>query len=301
MMMNNTDNTGNTDNVVLMKTCRSCGVEKSISEYSKHSATRDKLDARCKECVRLVKKNKDRELKPRQRDEMETDDQCNDWQGGKKKGTILRKGDGLFMACVCNKKSKCFRLEQFDMDETKLRESANQFLYRTSLELGYTTNQYKIIFHPETRLPQYLLVQLSKEFVMLCDYDQLNVVKQHHLFVNMCGSKNKHRSHYVGLQDDHTETPKVVPFHKFITGYQVTDHINRYPMDNRRCNLRETSILENNRNRTNYYEPSRSKTISRNVSFDPKKEIWNVSVVMDQQIKKKSFPIQSIGYRNRTN
>lgn len=42
---------------------------------------------------------------------------------------------------------------------------------------------------------------------------------------------------------------KAVKMHKLITGYRMTDHINRNGLDNRRCNLRECNSSENGRNR----------------------------------------------------
>lgn len=274
-----------------IKTCKTCATEKSTEEFSKHPDTRDKLDQRCKVCVRLIKQNKDRTLKPRELDIVETDTVCRDWQGGKKKGSVMNKGDGLFIASVANKKSKSFRLENYDNDETKLRSAAMKFLYDTSLELNLTTNRYKIIFHKETDEPQYLLVQLSKGFVMLCDYDQLDMVKNHHLFVTISGNTNQHRSHYVAFLQD----SKNVPFHKGITGFDMTDHINRYPMDNRRCNLRETNALENNRNRTNHYPVEKHDT-QIGIDFDTEHEIWNAFINIDGKVKIKSFPIAQSDY-----
>lgn len=267
------------------KICKTCGAEKSVQEFSRHADTRDKLDQRCKACVRAVKTNPDRILKPRELDILETDISCRDWQGGKKKGSITNRGDGLFIASVANKKSRSFRLKDFDMDESRLRKEAHRFLYATSLELGLTTNRYKIIFHKDTDEPQYLLVQLSKNYVMLCDYDQLELIKTHHLFVSLSGGTNKHKSHYAGLLED----GKNVPFHKAITGFEMTDHINRYTMDNRRCNLRETNALDNNRNRTNYY--SVQQKIDHGIRFDAENEIWNAYVILDHEPLLKSFPL----------
>jgi len=278
----------------MMKTCKKCGIEKSVEEFSKHSDTRDKLDQRCKSCVRLIKQNSERTLKPREMDIVETNIHCRDWQGGKKKGSIISKGDGLFIASVANKKSKSFRLQNYDMDESKLRKAATEFLYSTSLELGLTTNQYKIIFNTETDEPQYLLVKLSKNYVMLCDYDQLDLIKNHHLFVTISGTKNKYQSHYAAYLQDN----KNIPFHKGITGYEMTDHINRYPMDNRRCNLRETNALENNRNRTNYsLTDEKENNIQTGIHFDAEYEIWNACVTIDGEMKMKSFPIDPSGYQ----
>lgn len=278
---------------MVTKKCKKCEVEKPVEEFSKHSDTRDKLDQRCKTCVRLIKQNNERTLKPRELDIIETDITCRDWQGGKKKGSIINRGKGLFIASVANKKSKSFRLENYENDETRLRLAATQFLYETSLLLNLTTNQYKIIFNKKTDEPQYLLVQLSKGFVMLCDYDQLDLVKNHHFFVTISGNTNEHRSHYAAFIQDN----KNVSFHKMITGFDMTDHINRYPMDNRRCNLRETNALENNRNRTNHYKIDKNNNFQTGIDFDTEHEIWNASITINGEVKVKSFPINQTSYQ----
>jgi len=278
---------------VSVKKCKKCQVEKPVTEFSRHPETRDKRDQRCKACVKLVKQNKDRVLKPRELDVVPTDATCREWQGGKKKGSIISKGDGLFIASVANKKSKSFRLHDYDMDESRLRDAANVFLYQKSLELGLTSNRYKIIFDQEERgdssssahpLPKYLIVQLSKGFVMLCDYCQLDFIKSHHMCVSVSGGKNEHKSHYaVYLMED----GKISTFHKAITGYEMTDHIDRYPMDNRLCNLRETNAQENNRNRNNFFEPK--KKVNTGVDFDAERELWNAWVEVHGKIESKTF------------
>lgn len=40
-----------------------------------------------------------------------------------------------------------------------------------------------------------------------------------------------------------------IPVHRFITGYRLTDHINRCKWDNRKANLREASIQQNGFNK----------------------------------------------------
>lgn len=280
----------------VVKKCKKCELEKPVSAFSRHSDTRDKLDQRCKACVRLVKQNKDRVLKPRELDILPTDATSGEWQGGKKKGTIVRKGDGLFIASVANKKSKSFRLCDYDMDEGRLREAANGFLYEKSLELGLTSNRYKIIFDEKTDdghpTPQYLIVQLSKNFVMLCDYDQLDFVKGHHLCVSASGGKNEHKSHYAMYMK---QDGKLSSVHKGITGFEMTDYIDRYPLDNRFQNLRPTNATENNRNRTNYFE-AREKEVKTRLNFDVEREIWNASVELDGKIERSTFSVETFGY-----
>ncbi|NDE15894.1 AP2 domain-containing protein [bacterium] len=289
--METTTATENALTAASVKKCKKCEVEKGVVEFSHHSGTRDKLDPRCKACVRLVRKNEDRVLKPRELDVMPTDATCREWQGGKKKGTIINKGDGLFMARVVNKKNRSFRLRDYDMDESRLKHAANSFLYETSLELGLTSNRYKIIFDEAGPTPQYLLVELSKNFVMLCDYDQLDFVKSHHLCVSVSGGKNPHKSHYaVYLAED----GKMSTFHKAITGFEMTDHINRYPMDNRRCNLRETNATDNNGNRTNYCQPT--EQINTSVDFDAQREVWNARAEVNGKTKQVTFSLKTYSY-----
>jgi hypothetical protein len=110
------------------------------------------------------------------------------------------------------------------------------------------------------------------------------------LFVTISGGTNKNRSHYVA----YVENNKNVPFHKGITGFEMTDHINRYPMDNRRCNLRETNAVYNNRNRMNYH--SEENNIQTSIQFDTEHEIWNACMTIDGIMKMKSFPIHQIDY-----
>ena len=269
------------------KQCRKCERTLNLTSFSKHSGTRDKLDNRCKDCVKQVKKNPDRERRPTEPDVCDTDTGSRVWQGGKKRGCIINEGEGLFLARVGNKACKSLHLKNFEMDEGKLREEAHRFLYTKSLELGLTTNRYKIIFN-KTDEPVYLIVQLSKNFITLCDYDMLPIVRAHPLFVTITGTQNAHNKHYAGLLKD----DRNVPFHKFITGYEMTDHIDRYPMDNRRCNLRKTSHAENNRNRTNYSDTS----LMTGVGFSVRHEAWCGRIKVDNKLHNKGFPVSVHGY-----
>ena len=47
----------------MSKICRKCSTEKLIEFFSKHSGTADKLDNRCKNCVKLIKTDPNREHK----------------------------------------------------------------------------------------------------------------------------------------------------------------------------------------------------------------------------------------------
>lgn len=154
----------------------------AIYLYTKNSKNNN-VNFNINEAVIFIKNNKIL-------DTIKTDIKNKYWQGGKKKGSILDYGNGLFFAMIANKCLKSFQLQNY-MNESKLRESAERFLYTKSLELGIVTNRYKIILHKDTNYPQYLLVQLSKNYVMLCDYDQLEIIKKYHFFITTIFDKKK--------------------------------------------------------------------------------------------------------------
>ncbi|KAJ3227090.1 hypothetical protein HDU81_006944 [Chytriomyces hyalinus] len=124
---------------------------------------------------------------------------------------------------------------------------------------------------------------------MLCDYDQLETVKNYNLCVTKNGRSNVH---YTGIQID---TTTVKGFHGFITGFDMVDHINRYPLDNRKCNLRQTTVIENNRNRTNLITTSTDVT---GVTFQQKDEAWRARIKIKGIESNKQFSVKAHGYEN---
>jgi len=109
-----------------------------------------------------------------------------------------------------------------------------------------TKNKYKII--KKDGIPVYIMVQLSQDYVMLTDYDKLDIIKKYNLCVSygQLQAGQTVRARYVGI----TVNNKTHLFHKFITGFDMTDHINGYPLDDRMINLQETNSKKNNNNRT---------------------------------------------------
>lgn len=116
--------------------------------------------------------------------------------------------------------------------------AANRYRKQMSDQLGITKNKYKII-------GKYIIVQLSKGYVTLMDIDQLEFVKEHTLFVSK-SSTNKN-SKYYAFFDNYGKNKAI---HQYVVGANMVDHIDRYPLDNRKCNLRPTTFSENNKNRT---------------------------------------------------
>ena len=74
------------------KQCRKCEQVLNISLFNKHSGTKDKLDNRCKKCVKLVKiKAQTGETKQKLYTIHELDCDKSGWQVGKYSGTILER------------------------------------------------------------------------------------------------------------------------------------------------------------------------------------------------------------------
>jgi hypothetical protein len=232
------------------KLCRKCNITKSISEFSKHTGTKDKLDNRCKVCVKAIKIKIIADKKTENNindvevylDKFQTDIDNTDWQGGKIIGNVFRRTTqniNYYVASIdCHQKS--FNIDKLGNDKAK--ESAEKYILESNDKLNLTKNKYKII--KEDNKPKYIIVQLSKGYVMITDYDKLDIIKKHNLCVSNSDSDKSKK--YCAL----TKNYSIKLFHKFITGNKMTDHINGYPLDNRIQNLRDTNSKDNNNNRT---------------------------------------------------
>jgi len=271
------------------KTCNKCNIEKTIENFSKHSGTKDKHDNRCKECVKNVKNNKDREKRPSEKDLIETDLTNKNWQGGKYNGSIFERiiknkdtENKVYIVAVGGKQ-KTFNPKNFKNDEECLQE-AEKYKKEKSDELNLTSNKYKIIF--ENNKPKYLIVQLTKNYITLCDYLQLEFIKNNNLFVSKSSAKESKQYCLYNINND------IKRFHGYITGYDMVDHINRYPLDNRNCNLRKTTHTENNKNSTNTNKTS----LMTGVTFNSKDEAWRGRIKINGKEHNKQFAIKTYGY-----
>ena len=108
------------------KVCNKCNVEKTIQNFSKHSGTKDKLDNRCKECVKKVKDNDLREKRPSQKDLVEINLNNKDQQGGKYNGSIFERNNindsNVFIVSIGGKQ-KTFNLKNYETKELCLKEA----------------------------------------------------------------------------------------------------------------------------------------------------------------------------------
>lgn len=227
-------------------TCAKCKETKPVKDFNKSEA-KSKY-SRCRECMKAYKNAEYENKKPRELDLDKTNLDCKTWQGGKYQGCILDKNNTFYPRVGGYQKS--FRYTDNNKDEIK--NLANQWRKEKSNELNITTNQYKIVYDGKT--PLYVIIKLSKDYVTLVDFDNLDLVKSHFLCATRSGHENA--DYYCNA----TVGGKNKGFHNHITGFKMVDHINGYPLDNRKCNLRDTNYSENNQNRSLIHKTSYSKS-----------------------------------------
>jgi hypothetical protein len=231
----------------ICKICNICNKSKPFSEFNVHYSTKDKFDNRCKECLKKQKNKGFQKSIPRELDLEPTDFNNFGWQGGKYSGTVFENAEKTALLIRVGKPGH--RLEKvlpFSSNETKKQTffKAKQLQKEYSDKLFLTKNKYKLIkINNEIK---YAIVQISQNYCTLIDMDQLDLIKNYTLSEH-CSNKYNSKS-YCGIWDN--ESQKFTGLHNQIINEEMVDHINRYPLDNRKCNLQPIDSHENNKNKT---------------------------------------------------
>ena len=276
------------------KQCNKCSETKPTTSFSKHSGTKDKLDNRCKECVKLAKQKskddgvvKEYQIYPIDMNNLE-------WQLGKPTGTVLDRtdtttgakryevriplGDGKM-------KSKSFAHNNYRSPEDA-KVDATKWMHKFSRENNLTKNMIKIIDDST------IDVQLTKNMIMKTDIQFLDLVQKYTILSTKSG--NEGSNYYASLIIGNT----LYYFHKHITGNDMTDHINRNPMDNRLVNLRKTTSKLNNNNRGPPVKKKEEVNHLTGIRFIHKDEAWQARIKQDNKEHTKTFSIKKNGYED---
>jgi hypothetical protein len=244
----NNDTIKNVDkNMDKKKLCRKCNIEKSITEFSKHSGTADKLDNRCKHCVKEVKTKLKTKIidendgkttrdivrsASEYKDFFEPDDSHTDWQGGKILGSkYIRTGDTKYTVRY-NGKYKVVGTEK----------EANDYLIQQNILNDTCKNRYKIVPYKNKK---YIIMQLGENYVSLFSYQDLDYLRKVNIFRTK-SSTNINSKYYVGVTINYIN--KLI--HNVLTNFDMCDHMNRCPLDNRRENISLTDHSDNNKNKS---------------------------------------------------
>jgi len=89
-------------------------------------------------------------------------------------------------------------------------------------------------------------MQLSNNYIGLFDYAKLDFLRKIHVGISK-SSTNTNSKYYASLT--HGMYTKLA--HNVITDFDMVDHINSYPLDNRVINLAETNYKDNNKKSSN--------------------------------------------------
>lgn len=225
-----------------LKHCPKCDQNKPLSEFSYHGSTADRLDSRCKNCVKLAKEQSNHEH-PRELDLDPPDLDKETWQGGKYAGSIYKRSNSDSYTVRVGTKYKVFNPARYESDQ-EAYDVANRWRKEMSDTLGLTKNKYRII--KVNGVPTYIIVQLSHGYVTLLDFDMLDFIKNYTLSAGKSGSATgKFYCLYFDRDDD-----KMKSIHRYILNADMVDHISRYTLHNTRSNLRPSSSSGNNQNRT---------------------------------------------------
>jgi len=274
------------------KKCHKCNQEKSILCFSKHSGTKDKLDNRCKECVKRIKKDKDSQSKILEYPVYELDLSFKDWQVGKPTGTILERTDSKSNAKRYEVriplgngklKSKSFAFNKYDTQELA-KKDADKYLTLTSKELGLTRNLIKIIDEDTIE------VKLTKDKIMKTNMKYSDICQKYTLVSTKSGHKDS--EYYAAISINN----KLQAFHKFITGNDMTDHKNRDPLDNRIKNLLKTNHKLNNNNRSAPKKYKDDPNHILGVRYIEKTNVWEARIKQDDKQYSKNYSVNKYGY-----
>lgn len=247
-----------------------------------------------------------------------------DWCLGKPCGSVSKNESRVLWITSVDKKqiSKSFAISKYDFSFEKAEQAAREYGSIWSAEHGYTKNQVRRLpdnIYWNCKNPDFtydandlnmptkntLEVKIDNDYTMLVDFEDLSIVEAYSVCKTKGGKETaKHYAavSFKGSREEKKNGKKMIEgFHKFLTGNKMTDHINRNPMDNRRCNLRETTKKVNNNNRTcdcsgmNDAPPDIERVPGVRVVNDRPGGAWQARIKQDDKERTVSFSVKKHG------
>jgi hypothetical protein len=122
---------------------------------------------------------------------------------------------------------------------------------------------------------------------MKTDYKFLDIIEKYPIFATKGSRENS--KYYAGIEVD----GKNLRYHNYITGYEMTDHIDRDPLNNCLSNLRECDHKINNNNRS---KSESSNAVVLGVTYSETNKSFRARIKQDDKEIVKYFSVEKYGY-----
>jgi hypothetical protein len=204
------------------------------------------------------------------------------WQRGKLKGSVYFRDTDKFQRWMVEFSNpllaKSFSAIKYGYEEAKIM--AENFREEECMRRGNLKNSYRI--HTSLDNSQFLEVKAicrGKEMVFYCDIEDIKLVSDNCWCILLAIDK-RYRVY----------TKQSKYFHQKLGLYKVTDHIDGNPLNNRRCNLRDGSLI----NARNHKIQSNNTSGYTGVNFNKSSNCWTANWTEENSKKRyKSFKIIS--------
>ena len=284
------------------KQCRKCDKIFDISFFSKHSGTKDKLDNRCKNCVKLAKdKTKEKGVEQKLYPVQALDKTNSDWQVGKHIGSILERvsdsGATRYEARIkINGKaqSKSFAHSKYNNKQSAYNDA--------ELWLKLTSNDNNLIKNKMRFVDDYVEIQVDDKIVLIDNIDT-DICQQYNIFIITGGGEYAEPYACIIFEGNNKR------LHNFITGNTMSDHINRNTLDNRRNNIRSCDHKINNNNRgmnKKYVENPKTTIVPElninevndcmGIRYVKKDNAWQARIKQNSKETSKMYSVRKFGY-----
>ena len=208
----------------------------------------------------------------------------NTWILGKYAGTVFQRSGRNTWSVVIQKEDKTVVTKTLTFNEYNKEEMYNKAIeIRNDLSEQYnlTKNKIRIIDG------DIIEVKLTKDQIMKTDYKFLDIIQKYPIFSSKGSGENK--KYYSSIEIDGT----MCKYHNYITGFKMTDHIDRDPLNNCISNLRECDHKINNNNRS---KSESSNAIVLGVTYCESSKSFRARIKQDDKETTRYFSVEKYGY-----